>query len=71
MGYAIVTGTCFGCQEFFGYNPHKVPSIRVNGERQAICRDCVGIVQGNQRRSGTAVTEIHPQAYEPIHESEL
>ncbi len=71
MGYAIVTGTCFGCQTFFGYNPHRVPSIRIDGERQAICRDCAGIVQGNQRRSGTAVTEIHPEAYEPVHESEL
>ena len=71
MGYAIVTGKCFGCQEFISYNPHRVPSIRVNGVRQALCRDCVKIVQGNQERAGEPITEIHPQAYEPIHESEL
>ena len=71
MGYAIVTGTCFGCQTFFGYNPHRVPSIRIDGVRQAICRNCAGIVQENQRRDNLPVTELHPEAYEPIHESEL
>ena len=71
MGYAIVTGNCFACHEFISYNPHRVPSIWVEGVRQAICRVCAGIVQDNQRRSGKAVTEIHPEAYQPIHESEL
>ena len=71
MGYAIVTGSCIGCQKLFGYNPHRVPSIRIDGVRQAICRSCAGIVQDNQRRDGLDVTEIHPEAYEPIHESEL
>ena len=71
MGYAIVTGSCIGCQKLFGYNPHKVPSIPIGGVGQAICRNCAGIVQENQRRDGLPVTEIHPEAYEPIHESEL
>ena len=71
MGYAIATGSCIGCKKLFGYNPHKVPSIPIGGVRQAICRSCAGIVQENQRRDGLPVTEIHPEAYEPIHESEL
>lgn len=71
MGYAFVMGTCFGCYRRISYNPNKVPSIWVDGERQAICRNCASIVQRNQRRDGLKVTLIHPQAYEPVRESEL
>ena len=71
MSYAIVTSTCAGCSVFFGFNPNKVPSIPINGVRQAICMPCAMRVQDNQRRDGLEVTEIHPQAYEPLHDSKL
>ena len=40
MGYAIVLGFCCSCHKHIEFNPHKVPSIRVNGEREPLCREC-------------------------------
>jgi hypothetical protein len=41
MGYAYCTSACFGCGRLFSYNPVRVPSIRVNGNREPICQTCV------------------------------
>mgnify|MGYP003139994136 CR=1 FL=1 len=71
MGYVNLMSTCPGCKTMFASNPHKVPSIQIDGKREAICRDCAAIVQDNQRRDGLPVQEIHPEAYEPLNENEL
>jgi hypothetical protein len=34
MGYYLVFAPCVGCGNLFGFNPEKVPSIRVDGVRQ-------------------------------------
>ena len=71
MGYVFVFGPCFGCHRPFSYNPHYVPSIRVDGERHPICRGCIAIA--NPRRKANGLPEIvpHPDAYEPLPENEL
>ena len=68
MGYAIVMGFCVACKASVQFNPHKVPSIRVNGTREPLCRRCA------ERWS-----EIHKQpvptnldeAYAPMAEENL
>ena len=34
MAYYLVFALCIGCGNLFGFNPQKVPSIRVDGVRQ-------------------------------------
>jgi hypothetical protein len=29
-GYMIALGECFGCKTWFGFNPHRVPSIPID-----------------------------------------
>lgn len=72
MAYATVFSPCLNCNRVFGYNPHKVPSILVNGVKEPVCLDC--IEAENARREANdleLLPEPHPEAYQPIHESEL
>ncbi len=70
-GWAIVTSACQGCSQIFSYNPHKVPSIRVEGVRQPICRNCIERASVIRVANGLDPIELHPEAYEPIREEEL
>jgi hypothetical protein len=65
MAYMIVIGECICCERIFGFNPNWVPSVRIEGVRQPICRDCVA--KANLQRSlvGTKPIPVHPDAYEP------
>jgi len=71
MGYAFCTGPCFGCQRIFNYNPVRVPSIRYQGQRQPICRECVE--RANPMRVANGLPLIVPahDAYDACDESEL
>ena len=60
-----------GCGKIFAYNPHKVPSVIIKGEREPICRDCVNDANPLRIQNGLEPIQISPEAYEPIHESEL
>ena len=71
MGYAIVHSPCIICRKIMAYNPHKVPSVRVLGMREPICRDCVNKANPLRISKGLEPIHINPDAYEPIHESEL
>lgn len=71
MGYALVHSPCFGCGRVFSYNPHLVPSLPIAGVRQPICQACVDHVNPQRIRNGLAPIKPHPNAYEPIEESEL
>ena len=71
MGYAIVHSACFGCSRVFGYNPHRVPSIPINGDRKPICQDCVDLCNPARIRNGLQPIVPMPGAYEPIEETEL
>jgi hypothetical protein len=71
MGYALCHSACIGCGRLFSYNPRHVPSLRVNGVREPVCLNCVE--HANPRRVANGLDPIvpHPDAYEPIDESEL
>lgn len=64
MGYLIALGPCVGCGRMFSFNPERVPSVRINGEREPLCRDCVEI--GNRFRvsQGKEPVPILPGAYD-------
>jgi hypothetical protein len=64
----IVIGNCLVCKRMFGFNPHHVPSIRINGQREPVCRACIEQANPRRIRSGLAPVEIHPEAYEAAEE---
>ena len=70
-GYAIALAPCIGCGRVFGFNPHRVPSVVINGEREPICRDCVQRVNPTRVANGLEPIRIFPDSYEPIEEAEL
>lgn len=69
MGWMYVLGECWSCGRLFGFNAERVPSIRVQGERQPVCRHCME--RANMRRvaAGLEPLEILPGAYDPSEES--
>jgi len=70
-GYVFAFGPCLGCKQPFGFNPHRVPSIVVDGEREPICRECVARVNPQRRANGLPEIVPYPDAYEPLPEGEL
>lgn len=71
MGYAMVFGPCVCCDRTFGMNPVRVPSIRINGVKEPICKDCIPRVNAMRRAKGTEEIVPHPEAYQSCDENEL
>jgi hypothetical protein len=70
MGYLLATGGCVACGKLISYNPDRVPSITVNGSRQAICRGCFEKWNKIHRTSkGLDPVKLNPDAYEPLKEA--
>ena len=65
MGYLYCIGSCFACGRTFTYSPSRVPSIPINGERQAICASCVTRVNPMRIDNGLPPIVPLPGAYEP------
>jgi hypothetical protein len=70
-GYVWVTSECFGCHRLMVYNPVHVPSIRINGQREPVCLDCVHRVNPQRVKNGLAPIIPHRDAYSPAREDEL
>jgi hypothetical protein len=70
-GWVFVHSACYGCGRPFAYNPHHVPSIRILGAREPICQGCVDLANPLRIKNGLDPIEPHPDAYEPLPESEL
>jgi len=65
MPFMFVIGCCVACGARITFNPHCVPSLRVNGEREPICASCHARWNEIHRVSkGIAPEPIHPDAYE-------
>ena len=62
-GYSIILGPCIACRRVFGYNPHHVPSIPIEGVREPLCRGCFELWR---QMHPDVEYELHPDAYEPI-----
>lgn len=60
-----ILGTCIGCKRPFTFSPSRVPSVRVNGEREPICRDCVERVNPRRIANGLDPIVPLPGAYDP------
>jgi hypothetical protein len=71
MGYVFATAACISCRRIFGFNPHKVPSIRIDGVRQPVCRQCIEAANPKRINAGLPPVEILPGAYDPMDEVEL
>ncbi len=69
--YALMFGKCANCGQPFGFNPHKVPSIRVEGKREPVCKPCIDQANPQRVAAGLPPFVIQPDAYEPIPEEEL
>jgi hypothetical protein len=70
-GYVFVLGHCISCRQPFTFNPHRVPSLVVNGVREPVCRACIEAANPRRKANGLAEIEIQPDAYEAIPEEEL
>lgn len=57
MGYALMLGFCVNCKQSISFNPHKVPSLMINGKREPICESCAN-----------RWNEMHPENARPIQE---
>jgi hypothetical protein len=71
MGYALCTGTCIGCGRIFSFNPMRVPSIRIKGNREPICQGCVDRINPKRIANGLEPIVPLPDAYDACDESEL
>lgn len=70
MGFIMAIGACYGCKYPFNFNPHKVPSIRINGVREPVCKFCMDRANEARLEQGLPLHTIHPDAYEPAQEGE-
>jgi hypothetical protein len=65
-GYYWAIGHCINCGNMISFNPDYVPSIRVDGEKEPLCRGCAQKWNQIHRISkGLEPVSIHPQAYQP------
>jgi hypothetical protein len=71
MGYVMAMGPCCVCARVFGYNPHKVPSVRIAGVREPVCKECIYHANILRVARKEPIIEILPGAYEAMDEEEL
>lgn len=71
MGYALMFSACCSCGRVVGYNPMRVPSVRIDGVRQPLCRDCVDRANNLRIAQQTDPIVVLPGAYDPVDESEM
>ena len=71
MGYVLGMGQCIACKKVMGFNPLKVPSIRVKGVREPVCQRCIELANPQRKAMGLKEFTIQPGAYEPADENEL
>ena len=71
MGYAIMLGQCIACKAPMSFHPHKVPSIRVNGIREPVCKQCIETANVKREEMGLEKFRIPDDAYAACDESEL
>ncbi len=71
MGFCFVFSLCAACHLSFFYNPLTVPSVRINGVKEPICRGCIERVNPERIRGGLKPIRYSADAYEPIREEEL
>lgn len=71
MGYVYCMSACMNCGIPFMYHPNKVPSIRVNGSREPVCKVCIDRANVIRAEQGNPLLEYLPDAYEACPEEDL
>lgn len=62
----IIFGPCINCRVPMSYNADHVPSLVIDGEREAICINCWARWNDIHRVSkGLPPEPLHPDAYQP------
>jgi len=70
MGYLTMLCDCCACGTLIQCNPDKVPSLRLNGKREPLCRACFGKWNEVHRTSkGLDPVALDPEAYSPLDEN--
>lgn len=64
MGYMLAFGQCCVCNAVFTFNPERVPSLRIRGNREPICRDCIERANQLRQEKGLELIQPLPGAYE-------
>lgn len=64
MGYMFVLGDCVRCHQRFTFNADAVPSVRINGEREPICRECFESLNRIRESRGEQRIALRADAYE-------
>jgi hypothetical protein len=68
-GFIFAHGQCVACCTFLSFNPHRVPSLVVEGTREPLCRGCFDRWNKIHRlEQGLEPIAIHPDAYQPCEE---
>lgn len=62
-GYVSAYGPCISCGHPFWFDPERVPSIRVRGEREPVCRHCIERANPERIKKGLPPIIIQPGAY--------
>lgn len=68
MGWYFCMGSCCMCRKTFSFNPDLVPSLRIDGIRREVCRECVNAVNVERKKCGLAPHPVSPGAYDPAEE---
>ncbi len=71
MGFCFAFSACAACHVPFCYNPIKVPSVRINGVKEPLCRGCVEEWNARKVAAGYEPQPIPDDAYEPVDERRL
>jgi hypothetical protein len=66
MAFMYGHGHCIVCKARISFNIDHVPALRVNGEREPLCRSCHEKWNKIHRTSkGLDPVPLHPEAYAP------
>jgi len=71
MGVFQMLALCVVCNRPFTFHPFKVPSVRVGGVRQPVCRECVDQANVKRHAAGIPPIDVLPGAYDPADESDM
>lgn len=64
MAYMMCHGNCVNCGNLFSFNPDTVPSVRVKGLREPICKPCVDWANAIRQERGLPLIPIMRDSYE-------
>ena len=71
MGVYFMLCQCVNCRTTITCNPHKVPSIKVLGVKEPLCRACVDYANDLRIKAGLEVFMIPDGAYDVVGERGL